>query len=163
MDKEREEIIKELLGTFRRIHQMEHQYVYRNIAPKQKPGHLIIFMKLKKDAMGDNKGLRVSDIASSLGVSAPAITQLLGELEKQGLIRREMDTEDRRAVRVFITESGIAMMNPAFEKLRQLFDGLIDHLGKENTRTLLTLLAETERYLAAESGAPTSPDCAGSN
>ena len=49
----------------------------------RKPGHFFIFMKLKKDAMGENKGLRVSDIASSLGVSVPAVTQILGELEKQ--------------------------------------------------------------------------------
>ena len=59
-----------------------------------------------------------------------------------------MDPDDRRAVRVFITEAESTIMKPAFEKLRQLFDGLIDHLGEENSKTLLTLLAETERYLA---------------
>jgi DNA-binding MarR family transcriptional regulator len=159
MEKERDEIIKDLLGTFRRIHQIEHQYIFRNVTPKQKAGHFFIFMKLKKDAMGANKGLRVSDIAASLGVSVPAVTQILGELEKQELIRREMDPEDRRAVRVFMTEKASTIMKPAFDKLGLLFDGLIDYLGEENSMTLLALLDKTEKYLASECGAPASPYC----
>ena len=43
---------------------------------------------------------------------APDITRIVDRLEDRGLVRRKADAEDRRAVRVFLTAKGHALLEP---------------------------------------------------
>ncbi|WJV50467.1 MarR family winged helix-turn-helix transcriptional regulator [Streptomyces flavofungini] len=49
---------------------------------------------------------RVQDIACQVHLSQSALSRLIGRLEKDGLVERGMCSEDRRGVRVCITEKG---------------------------------------------------------
>jgi DNA-binding MarR family transcriptional regulator len=48
----------------------------------------------------------VGDLAASEGVSRPAMTRLIQDMEKSGLVRRMPDSEDGRGVLVQITKKG---------------------------------------------------------
>ena len=47
------------------------------------------------------------DLAGSLGIVGPTLTRHIDNLEQQGWVRRARDTDDRRAVRVEITDKGV--------------------------------------------------------
>ncbi|MER5253032.1 MULTISPECIES: MarR family winged helix-turn-helix transcriptional regulator [unclassified Streptomyces] len=49
---------------------------------------------------------RVQDIAGRVHLSQSALSRLIGRLEKDGLVERAMCSEDRRGVRVVLTDKG---------------------------------------------------------
>lgn len=51
---------------------------------------------------------RVQDIASRVHLSQSALSRLVARLEKEGLVTRGMCSEDRRGVRVALTDAGRA-------------------------------------------------------
>lgn len=66
-----------------------------------------------------NDGRKASDLARAIGTPGTSFTPILDGIEKAGLVRRQADSADRRAVRVFLTAGG--------ESLRDLIqDTLFD-------------------------------------
>lgn len=57
--------------------------------------------------MLNNQGtVKATDIAVKLGITSGAVTGMTDKMEKLGLIRRERSEEDRRVVRISLTEHG---------------------------------------------------------
>ena len=50
--------------------------------------------------------LRVGDLARALRITVGATSKLVDRIERAGLIRRELDADDRRASRVVLTDAG---------------------------------------------------------
>ena len=57
-----------------------------------------------------------SAMAKSMGITAATLTHHLNALERQGLVRRWREPDDRRSQRVELTEQGAAL----FERLREV-------------------------------------------
>src|SRR5262245_8093496 len=57
-------------------------------------------------ALKQQKGRTQKEIAAAVGVEGPTLTHQLDGLDKAGLIKRERDPNDRRAVRVELTDAG---------------------------------------------------------
>lgn len=51
-------------------------------------------------------GTPATKIAPLLGLEARSLTRMLKSLEEKGLIYKQQDPNDRRSVRIFLTESG---------------------------------------------------------
>ena len=56
--------------------------------------------------LGQSSNMPARDIASTLGIHPSTLTGVLARLEKQGLIRREIDGEDRRRTLFELTAAG---------------------------------------------------------
>jgi DNA-binding MarR family transcriptional regulator len=88
------------------------------------------------------KPVKITDIAERMIHRDPDVTRLVDRLVKQGLVRRERDTEDRRVVLVEITGAGLAMLarldRPVLEQLNAAMAGL----NQPQLRTLDKLLNE---------------------
>jgi len=56
---------------------------------------------------------RVQEIAECVHLSQSALSRLIGRLEKDGLVERCMCPEDRRGVRVYLTDKGRALHGEA--------------------------------------------------
>lgn len=54
----------------------------------------------------EQDGVNVKDLSKQLLLDSSSLTGHLDRLEKRGLLQRQDDPEDRRAVRVFLTEKG---------------------------------------------------------
>jgi DNA-binding MarR family transcriptional regulator len=54
--------------------------------------------------------LTLGELAAAEGVTPPTMTRLVGGLESGGLVRRDPDLEDRRAVRIRATARGRALL-----------------------------------------------------
>ena len=61
------------------------------------------------------KGSRLTDLASSAGMSKQAMGDLVTQCEAWGLVTRELDAYDKRAKRVLFTEDGLLWLG-AFER-----------------------------------------------
>jgi DNA-binding MarR family transcriptional regulator len=54
--------------------------------------------------------VRLTALAAAEGVAQPSMTQLVQRLERQGLVERVSDPEDRRVTLVAITDAGRALL-----------------------------------------------------
>ncbi len=70
--------------------------------------------------LGDEDGLALSELARRCDLESSTLTPIVDELERQGLAARARDPEDRRVVRLHLTETGRATA----PRLRALLLGL---------------------------------------
>lgn len=78
---------------------------------------------------------RAADIAEIFGVAPRTVTEALDGLERDGLIRRVPDVEDRRVKRIAITEAGeaaIAVAEPLRRKLSKDVMGVLDETERSH-------------------------------
>jgi|SRR5579883_1632188 DNA-binding MarR family transcriptional regulator len=92
--------------------------------------------------------MKVSEISKLMHVTSPTITQMLKGLEAHGLIERHIDPNDRRAVRIALTERGQEVVQRAEEIYRNSFSGLVEYLGEEESDRLAELLLKAHRYFS---------------
>jgi DNA-binding MarR family transcriptional regulator len=90
-------------------------------------------------------GITSADLAARTGVSAPAVTKVVGGLERSGLVRRERDPADARLVRVWLTDAGRALREPVtaiwYGAERTFWSGLSDEERSQVREAVDTLLA----------------------
>lgn len=99
----------------------------------------------------DEDGQPVGALAEHLGVNPSTITGHIDRLVKQGLVRREEDTDDRRIVRNYLTETGAVTVGALrrivgiyfFNILKRLDDAQLDRL--ESALADLNAAAATAR------------------
>jgi DNA-binding MarR family transcriptional regulator len=85
-------------------------------------------------------GLCRHEIGDRLVSPVPDVTRLLDRMQEAGWIERERSTEDRRLVRTFITEAGLALLARLDEPLKSIDRRQIGHLNADELRTLIDLL-----------------------
>jgi len=134
---------QKLLRSFQEFHKAGwHQ---RSIAG-YKPSEIRVLFCVKKGAKPDVPEVKVSEISKMLHVTSPTITQLLKGLEANGLIERNIDPTDRRAVGISLTERGEMVTQQAAEAFSASLHGLIEYLGEEQSNQLAELLSKVFRY-----------------
>lgn len=87
----------------------------------------------------------VAAIAESLGVTSPTASRLCERLVRKGLVRRRTDRNDRRQVRVALTESGRHLVDVVTERRRQEIAALLRSVPRDARQSMvagLQLLTE---------------------
>jgi DNA-binding MarR family transcriptional regulator len=84
--------------------------------------------------------VRTLDLARQLVSRAPDITRLLDKLEQRGLIDRDRPADNRRIVRIGITEAGLALLEELREPIRQCHVKQLGHLSRPELESLIGLL-----------------------
>ena len=134
---------QKLLKSFMQFNKAEwHQ---RSIAGC-KPSEIRVLFCIKKGLKSDIPEMKVSEISKQLHVTSPTITQLMKGLEANGLIERNIDPIDRRAVGIKLTEKGELVTRHAAEVFSSSLNGLIEYLGEEQSDQLAELLFKVFRY-----------------
>jgi len=54
----------------------------------------------------DNKNLSVKELSKKLNITPGGVTRIVAVLESRGILRRDMDKNDRRGINVSMTKSG---------------------------------------------------------
>jgi DNA-binding MarR family transcriptional regulator len=84
-------------------------------------------------------------LAGRLVSRAPDITRMLDKLEQRGLIARERPADNRRVVRVGITEAGLALLRDLDGPVRACHARQLAHLPPADLRQLAALLEAARR------------------
>jgi DNA-binding MarR family transcriptional regulator len=79
---------------------------------------------------------RLTALAAATGIAQPAMTQLAGRLERDGLVVRLIDPEDARGTLVAITDAGRALRDELHQSLHQRMAELLDGLPADDQATL---------------------------
>lgn len=98
---------------------------------------LAFFEALYSIGQAPEGNLRVGDIARALRITQGATSKLIDRIEAAGLIRREADTDDRRASRIALTESGTRALAAASTTYNAELAAVLD----------ATLTAEEQQHL----------------
>ena len=98
------------------------------------------------DWVAASPGCGVQEIADGLGLTAPTVSVGVRRLEKAGLLERQPDPQDGRAIQLFLTTQGQALCQRARAFRRDKMQRLLKGLTPEESATLLTLL---ERAISA--------------
>lgn len=88
------------------------------------------------------EGLSCQEIGQRLITKVPDVTRLLDRLEQQDFIRRERQSDDRRVVKVWINEKGLALLDKLDAPVEDIHLRQFSHIGKEKLQTLIAILAE---------------------
>jgi DNA-binding MarR family transcriptional regulator len=84
--------------------------------------------------------LRMADLAELLGVNSSTATRLCDRLQRRGLIRRRQAPEDRRAVRVSLTEHGQRLVQQVNQARRSEIRRVLQAMPQEAHPSLLAAL-----------------------
>jgi DNA-binding MarR family transcriptional regulator len=88
------------------------------------------------------KAVKISEIAERMITRDPDVTRLVDRLIKQGLARRQRDTDDRRVVLVEITGAGLSLLSRLDRPAGDSTDAAMAGLTPDQLRILDTLLNE---------------------
>jgi len=86
----------------------------------------------------------LTQLAESLSCVKSNVTQLVDRLEADGFVTRAADPNDRRSRLAVLTPAGREACEKGRRILQETERGLVERLGAENARTLMTLLARLE-------------------
>jgi MarR family transcriptional regulator for hemolysin len=94
------------------------------------------------------------DLARSLGIEGPTLTRHLDGMERAGLVVRRRDGDDRRAVRVELTDAGRELHNRLRENVIGFDERLRAGLSTEEIDRARAFLARLEQNVGREEGKP---------
>ncbi|WP_438496473.1 MarR family winged helix-turn-helix transcriptional regulator [Paenibacillus sp. IHBB 3054] len=144
MKEDRYEHVDELLGAFQQFSKMNWQKLTM-FGLKPSEIRLLITIRLR-NTKADKQVLTVSEISKLLKVTSPTITQMVNSLLSQGFVVRTSDSQDRRISSIVLTEKGELLADKAVAKIREMFKGMVDYLGQEQSETLIELLNRVHAY-----------------
>ena len=132
-----EQVVINLMRTTRAVEESWIHYLKRTegISPSQ-----YNILRILRGARPN--AVKISDIADRMITRDPDVTRLVDRLIKQGLARRERDSEDRRVVRVEISGAGLALLSRLDGPAGEYTEGAMAGLKPQQLRTLDTLLNE---------------------
>ena len=95
------------------------------------------------------EGIRLTDLADRVGITKQAVGKLVDDLEAQGVVVREPDPDDGRALRVRYTDRGTAALLHGLGILAGLEQEVATSVGKRRMRQLNAILSDVVRALEA--------------
>jgi DNA-binding MarR family transcriptional regulator len=87
----------------------------------------------------------MTELADRLGIVPRSVTTVIDALEEAGLVRRETDPANRRAIRLHLTSRGLAVRDDLREARRRASEDLFAPLPAADRRRLAELLAALDR------------------
>ncbi|SEN58013.1 MarR family winged helix-turn-helix transcriptional regulator [Paenibacillus sp. OV219] len=137
----------ELMRAFRQLRNIS----WNNRRPIENctPAETMTLFFIRKATNEQPEGLKASEISNIMNVASPTMTQTLNVLMARGLIDRETDPNDRRAVRIKLTEEGQRLTQLAESKMHEKLTALIAHLGEERAMLLVELIDDAAAFFHA--------------
>lgn len=122
-----------------------------------KPAYLGVLMSLWKEEsldevlgkLGSPDGIKIADLGRKAGLEPSSMTGLIDRMERDRLVQREDDPEDRRAQIIRLTGEGVrvrkAVVSAMDSALREAFEGIETTSLDELKSVLRKVLVNTER------------------
>ena len=109
-----------------------------------RPAYLGVLLTLWRE-----DGLKVVDLGRRAGLEPSTMTGLLDRMERDGLLARASDPEDRRAHRIHLTEKGHEAMQPVSDVMDRALGRILNGIEPRDLaglkQTLRRILANAHR------------------
>lgn len=90
--------------------------------------------------LADEAGHTMGEIAERLEMNPPTLTKLIDRMVGKSLVQRAADPEDSRRILVYVTDTGLALLQELQSKVDRHHAALQTLLGERNARQLERLL-----------------------
>jgi len=100
-------------------------------------------------ALWEADGVTQRELANRLGMTQPSTLEILRVMEREGLVRFERDTVDRRKLRIYITEYANTIKTPLLRIATEANSVLLGRLSQAE-ELLLKVMLRTVRSSAAD-------------
>lgn len=100
----------------------------------------------------ENEYLTQLELVNITGLKAPTISITLRNMEREGIVRREKNDNDRRETHVFITEKGKEMNAKMLEALDRAEKLMLVGISEKEKETLIKILGKMKNNLCSERG-----------
>ena len=98
----------------------------------------------------DQQAFTVTEISNLLRITPAGVTHLINPLEAAGYVERLPDPKDRRIVLIGLTDKGTQAAEALMAEVEENLIGLIQHLGEEDSQTLIRLLSKAIEFFAVQ-------------
>lgn len=132
-DKISNELYESLQKLNRYIHRNRHRAIESNEGIH--PGQMRLLMLISK-----NEGIMQRGLTEILDMRPSSITEMISNLEKNSLIRREQDENDRRVMHVYLTENGKKITDEFNKTKDSLPDMIFSSLSLEEKDKMLEII-----------------------
>ena len=88
----------------------------------------------------EQEGTTVSQAAALLGLKSTSLSRMLSQLEKTGLIYRELNQGDKRSVKIYLTPLGKEKRQMARAVVKEFNNYLNDHIKEADKEYLINML-----------------------
>ena len=85
-------------------------------------------------------GMTMRALADAVTLNRPTMTKIVDKLVANGLAYRVPDPDDRRKVRIFLSDQGKALYQQQNQRVSSHQETVEDHYGTEETRQLKEML-----------------------
>jgi DNA-binding MarR family transcriptional regulator len=99
---------------------------------------------------GKETAFSVTELSNLLQITPAGVTHLINPLEEAGYVRRLQAPNDRRVVLVGLTDKGKHLAESLISELQEQLVGLVNHLGEEDSRTLIRLLSRSIEFFNSQ-------------
>lgn len=100
-------------------------------------------------------GVTQLDLVRATHLKPPTVSIALKRLETEGFVSRQTDSEDNRAVRVFLTDSGRKLMRDSIARLKEAEVAGMRGISDEESAALISILTKIRRNILDELGCMT--------
>ncbi len=101
---------------------------------------------------GGEKGISPCELADIIKVERATITSLIDGLERDGLVRREPAPNDRRSIKVHLTQKGKGLIKTFTPKRMRYMMDLMGALSTQECKALVKMLEKMEKRLGEMEG-----------
>jgi len=88
----------------------------------------------------EQEGTTVSQAAALLGLKSTSLSRMLNQLEKTGLIYRELNQGDKRSVKIYLTDLGKEKRHLARAVVKEFNNYLNAHIKEADKQYLIDIL-----------------------
>ena len=114
-----------------------------------KNSEIMLLFRLKQFEENYPEGISVSELSDSMEVRPPSVTSVITVLEQKNLVQRCMDLNDRRKIRIKLTEAGNQFIENNKKRVFFRVKDLVEYLGPEKSKMLADLINETDEYFSS--------------
>ncbi|HHV94006.1 MAG TPA: MarR family transcriptional regulator [Firmicutes bacterium] len=135
-----------LFHSFFRAMRLHHQLMFKLMSKKGLyPGQTACLL-----VIASYPGITQRELAEKLCKAAPTVAVMLRKMEEAGLVVREVDDQDRRQVRVSLTDKGKALYGQLNAVLAQFIRSTFGKMSPQQQSELSSLLELFCRFAAEE-------------
>ncbi len=109
--------------------------------PDVRPAHSAVFANLGLGAV------RVTELAERAQVTQQAMGKMLKELERMGYVARDIDSSDKRAKAIRLTERGMALALDCMQVIDEVRAHYVEKIGAQDLEDLEDKLRSAVRKL----------------
>lgn len=132
-----EKLVSLMLSTSRLIREREKKE--KKITP-------LSFLKMEAlRYIEQDKNISMKELADFFCITPPSATSLVEGLVREGRLQRVADKNDRRLIRLTVTEKGRKDLNKGWRKIKKRISKIFANLNEKEKEELIKILKKLEK------------------